>query len=165
MITRKELENMVGFNDTTYEEQYTKILNLLDDYNSMGQSVSALDKYNKLVELSSAIKEFMVANPTSPRVVGLKRFGTELGVELGVLLTEYDEKEIPKNLNFIWIGGEPGNAEIDYVDVWKKVNKDYEVKFWFDSEALLINYLKKTVFQKCSGETIEEMKKNKWWEF
>ncbi len=159
MITRKELENMVGFNDTTYEEQYTKILNLLDDYNSMGQSVSALDKYNKLVELSSAIKEFMVANPTSPRVVGLKRFGTELGVELGVLLTEYDEKEIPKNLNFIWIGGEPGNAEIDYVDVWKKVNKDYEVKFWFDSEALLINYLKKTVFQKCSGETIEEMKK------
>ncbi len=158
MITRQELENMVGFKDTTYEEQYIKILELLDSYNSMGY-VKAVDKYNKLVEMFSALKEFTVANPTSPKIPGLRRFGSELGVELGVLLTEYDEKEVPKNLNFIWIGGEPGNAEIDYVDVWKQVNKDYEVKFWFDSEALLINFFKKKVFENCSFETIEGMKK------
>ncbi|WGL60965.1 TcdA/TcdB pore-forming domain-containing protein [Pigmentibacter sp. JX0631] len=45
-------------------------------------------------------------------------------------------KPVAKNLHFIWLGGPLGEAQIDYVKIWAKINPDYQVQIWYDSQNL-----------------------------
>ncbi|OMH25544.1 hypothetical protein BGP75_23570 [Motiliproteus sp. MSK22-1] len=53
--------------------------------------------------------------------------------------TEYkksDFREIPNNINMIWVASEPQEEQLKYVKDWAKKNPDFNLNFWVDSKNL-----------------------------
>lgn len=52
---------------------------------------------------------------------------------------EKTSKTIPKEIHFIWLGGPLGQIQKDYIRIWAKVNPEYNINIWYDSENLYAN--------------------------
>ncbi|WGL60478.1 TcdA/TcdB catalytic glycosyltransferase domain-containing protein [Pigmentibacter sp. JX0631] len=52
---------------------------------------------------------------------------------------------VPKILHFVWLGGPLGETQKEYVKIWAKLNPDYKVKIWYDSEHLFTHETNKKI--------------------
>lgn len=53
---------------------------------------------------------------------------------------------VPDNLHFIW-QGKFGAIQQDYINAWHQTNPDYQIKIWYDPQALLVHELRKQIEQ------------------
>lgn len=89
-------------------------------------------KYNLILELTKKIPE--------PRYIGEN---TDYVKKYDLLLEnlgnyyEKTAKTVPKILHFVWLGGPLGEIQKDYVKIWAKLNPDYKINIWYDSDHLL----------------------------
>ncbi|MBX9839002.1 MAG: hypothetical protein K2X69_11915, partial [Silvanigrellaceae bacterium] len=59
----------------------------------------------------------------------------------------YDKTAIavPKILHFVWLGGPMGEPQRDYLRIWAKLNPDYRILIWYDSEHLTVHETNKKI--------------------
>ncbi|WP_158999270.1 TcdA/TcdB pore-forming domain-containing protein [Pigmentibacter ruber] len=89
---------------------------------------TAEEKYKILVEFINVLPKPYYDTP----------YYKNYKILLGYLDKIYIEtaKPIPNTLNFIWLGGPLGDAQIDYLKIWAKVNPDYQIQLWYDPDNL-----------------------------
>ncbi|EKT59872.1 TcdA/TcdB pore-forming domain-containing protein [Providencia sneebia] len=58
--------------------------------------------------------------------------------------TKDKPSEIPKNMHFIWLGN-LGTIQQNYINAWQQTNPDYQIKVWYDPQALLAYELNKQI--------------------
>ena len=108
-----------------------KIKEVLSKFSESESIDSDEKKYSLILELLKKIPE--------PRYIGenkeyLKKYDALLdNLEKYYLKTSIP---VPKILHFVWLGGPLGEVQKDYVKIWAKMNPDYQVKIWYDSENL-----------------------------
>ncbi|KAB8033579.1 TcdA/TcdB pore-forming domain-containing protein [Fluviispira multicolorata] len=57
-------------------------------------------------------------------------------------LYERTSEVVPKKIHFIWAGSELNEIQKDYIKLWAKLNSDYDVFVWYDSDAIYANRIK-----------------------
>ncbi|WP_421415745.1 TcdA/TcdB catalytic glycosyltransferase domain-containing protein [Serratia plymuthica] len=61
--------------------------------------------------------------------------------KLSEINTSRDNKiPVPDIIHFVWVG-DTNQANIEYVDIWKRTNKDKKIYFWCDKNSSLSNSL------------------------
>jgi len=57
-------------------------------------------------------------------------------------VTKFQHKKIvvPDIINFVWVG-DANQANMEYIDIWKKTNKDKKIYLWCDENTSLCNLL------------------------
>ncbi|MCW2257962.1 DNA repair exonuclease SbcCD nuclease subunit [Providencia alcalifaciens] len=53
---------------------------------------------------------------------------------------------VPENLHFIW-QGKLGAIQQNYINAWHQTNPNYQIKIWYDPQALLVHELRKQIEQ------------------
>ncbi|MGF6206206.1 TcdA/TcdB pore-forming domain-containing protein [Pseudomonas frederiksbergensis] len=66
--------------------------------------------------------------------------------------------QVPKKLHFVWLGGGIGEIQRDYINVWKQVlaAEGYELKLWYDSDALLAYETNRIVVEAAKADAMKE---------
>lgn len=154
MITREELEKLC---DTGIkpDKAYIKILDKVDLYNKNQHEYTDIEKYKQLGEIYKDTESYIKSNPRNARNIPMQEFQTMTQMEY-LIISELSSTPIDKNMHFIWIGGSISDIAMSYIDEWKYVNSDYKIKLWYDSEALLVNYMKKIVVDKANEKAVAE---------
>ncbi|EJL03988.1 putative toxin protein [Pseudomonas fluorescens Q2-87] len=62
--------------------------------------------------------------------------------------------EVPRTLNFTWLGGGLGGIQRDYLNVWKQVlaPQGYTLNLWYDSDALLAWQTNKLIVESAKAD-------------
>ncbi|APJ04231.1 TcdA/TcdB catalytic glycosyltransferase domain-containing protein [Silvanigrella aquatica] len=47
-------------------------------------------------------------------------------------------KKILKDLHFVWLGGNLGEIQKSYIEIWAKVNPEYKIHIWYDPNSLYV---------------------------
>src|SRR5471030_3029429 len=55
-------------------------------------------------------------------------------------ISQHGKIHVPNVIHFVWVG-DTNRVNMEYIDIWKKTNKDKEVYFWHDEHASLCNLL------------------------
>ncbi|MHC9370241.1 glycosylating toxin TpeL [Clostridium perfringens] len=154
-LMSKEQLIILAKNSSPKEGEYKKILELLDEYNLLNNSVekNSIDLYLKLNELSKSIDIYLKKYKNSKRNNALYQLKSDLTKEV-IEIKDINLKPLEKNIHFVWVGGMINNISIDYINQWKDINSDYETIIWYDSEALLVNILKKAIIDSSNKEVL-----------
>ncbi len=52
-----------------------------------------------------------------------------------LLIDSYKETEIPRVLNFVWVGGEMPESQRANIETWKKHNPNWEIRIWGNDDV------------------------------
>nr|Q46342.1 RecName: Full=Cytotoxin-L; AltName: Full=Lethal toxin; Short=LT; Contains: RecName: Full=Glucosyltransferase TcsL [Paeniclostridium sordellii]CAA57959.1 cytotoxin L [[Clostridium] sordellii] [Paeniclostridium sordellii] len=158
LVNKAQLQKMVYVKFRIQEDEYVAILNALEEYHNMSES-SVVEKYLKLKDINNLTDNYLNTYKKSGRNKALKKFKEYLTMEV-LELKNNSLTPVEKNLHFIWIGGQINDTAINYINQWKDVNSDYTVKVFYDSNAFLINTLKKTIVESATNNTLESFREN-----
>nr|7S0Y_A Chain A, Toxin B [Clostridioides difficile] len=158
LVNRKQLEKMANVRFRTQEDEYVAILDALEEYHNMSEN-TVVEKYLKLKDINSLTDIYIDTYKKSGRNKALKKFKEYLVTEV-LELKNNNLTPVEKNLHFVWIGGQINDTAINYINQWKDVNSDYNVNVFYDSNAFLINTLKKTVVESAINDTLESFREN-----
>ncbi|HBF8411146.1 glycosylating toxin TcdB [Clostridioides difficile] len=158
LVNRKQLEKMANVRFRVQEDEYVAILDALEEYHNMSEN-TVVEKYLKLKDINSLTDTYIDTYKKSGRNKALKKFKEYLVTEI-LELKNSNLTPVEKNLHFIWIGGQINDTAINYINQWKDVNSDYNVNVFYDSNAFLINTLKKTIIESASNDTLESFREN-----
>jgi len=61
---------------------------------------------------------------------------------------------VPDVLHFVWVG-DTNQVSIEYIDIWKKTNKDKDIYFWCDEYASLCQFLHHSIQEHVLHNNIE----------
>lgn len=63
---------------------------------------------------------------------------------------------VPDVFHFVWVG-DVNRINTDYIDVWRNVNRDKKICFWYDDSALLINEFHKLIHEYALSSGFESI--------
>lgn len=158
LVNRKQLEKMANVRFRVQEDEYVAILDALEEYHNMSEN-TVVEKYLKLKDINSLTDIYIDTYKKSGRNKALKKFKEYLVTEV-LELKNNNLTPVEKNLHFVWIGGQINDTAINYINQWKDVNSDYNVNVFYDSNAFLINTLKKTIVESATNDTLESFREN-----
>ena len=132
-----ELEKNISGSEYEHKNNVKELLIKLKDKNEY----STLEKkYQLLYDL--------IKNLPKPYLLDKKNnYENNYNVILEHLKINYDltAKSIPKNIHYIWVGGTLGEIQKDYIKIWAKLNPDYKINIWYDSENMFVNETNKLI--------------------
>lgn len=129
------------------EDALTKIM----DKNYVNDDES---KYNTLFELAGLLPE---PHQLSKEHVYKNKYKIIISK-----LNEYYEKtaiSIPKVIHFTWFGGPLGEIQKDYIKIWAKLNPEYTINIWYDSDNLYTYESNKKIKEYLNNILVSEKNK------
>ncbi|MBY6889334.1 hypothetical protein HYH68_16200, partial [Clostridium botulinum] len=161
LITKEQLMKIANIPLKPKEPEYVLILDALGKFNRDTAGASVKEVYSKLSELNKLVINYQVKYPSSGRNAALENFKNSLSYELSELINRSrTSTTASKNLSFIWVGGAIPDQSLEYYNMWKKFNKDYSIRLFYDKNSLLVNTLKKAIIQESSKVIIEQNQSN-----
>ncbi|WP_039227501.1 glucosylating alpha-toxin TcnA [Clostridium novyi] len=161
LITREQLMKIASIPLKRKEPEYNLILDALENFNRDIEGTSVKEIYSKLSKLNELVDNYQTKYPSSGRNLALENFRDSLYSELRELIKNSRTSTIAsKNLSFIWIGGPISDQSLEYYNMWKMFNKDYNIRLFYDKNSLLVNTLKTAIIQESSKVIIEQNQSN-----
>ncbi|MCO8787909.1 glycosylating toxin TcdA [Clostridioides difficile] len=152
LISKEELIKL-AYSIRPRENEYKTILTNLDEYNKLTTNNNE-NKYLQLKKLNESIDVFMNKYKTSSRNRALSNLKKDILKEV-ILIKNSNTSPVEKNLHFVWIGGEVSDIALEYIKQWADINAEYNIKLWYDSEAFLVNTLKKAIVESSTTEALQ----------
>lgn len=115
-------------------------------------------QYIQLVLLKEQLREILNTTPEKEICFKLAIIDEEIN---HLLKQDHFSSEVPKIMHFVWIG-KVNQVQIDYIQLLKLSNPNYQVKVWHDPEAYLVKTLNdriKTFSEKTYNTPIERDKR------
>ncbi|EQG60630.1 toxin B [Clostridioides difficile DA00145] len=152
LISKEELIKL-AYSIRPRENEYKTILTNLDEYNKLTTNNNE-NKYLQLKKLNESIDVFMNKYKNSSRNRALSNLKKDILKEV-ILIKNSNTSPVEKNLHFVWIGGEVSDIALEYIKQWADINAEYNIKLWYDSEAFLVNTLKKAIVESSTTEALQ----------
>lgn len=123
-----DLEAAVIDKDFENVNKIKEVINKLRDPSSVSDNEG---KYKGLVELAKVL-------PTPFMIDEKNLYNNKYNYIAEQIKVYYEKtaKPVPKEVHFIWLGGPLGEIQKEYVKVWAKLNPDYNINIWYDSDHL-----------------------------
>lgn len=106
-------------------------LNILDDIKKYSNLETNEQKYKAILNI---LKKLPV--PSSLEFDSEYRLNYDKFFNYYKKINQITSKILPKNIHFIWLGGKLGDIQMNYISLWAKLNSDYNVYIWHDSNNL-----------------------------
>lgn len=74
---------------------------------------------------------------------------------LSIDLSKIEKILVPNILHFVWIG-DLNEVNTHYVEIWREVNKDKAVFFWYDKNSSLCNLLNSSIRDFVNAKEIKD---------
>ncbi|CEK40047.1 glucosylating haemorrhagic toxin TcsH [Paraclostridium sordellii] len=152
LISKDELIKL-AYSIKPREDEYKTILTNLDEYNKL-VTINNKDKYLQLKKLNDSIDIFINKYKKSSRNRALFNLKKDISKEV-ILIKNSNISPVEKNLHFVWIGGEVSDTALEYINQWADINRDYNIRVWYDGEAFLVNTLKKAIVEHSTTDTLQ----------
>lgn len=92
------------------------------------------EQYKSMVTLAKLVRNYM----NLPEANGRKWPGTLLQNMQDYVLGQMEGNQVPvpRLIHFVWIGSPIPPVVMNYIKVWAKINSDYTINIWYDSNLL-----------------------------
>ena len=117
-----------------------KIKEVIQKFSNPNDTATDENKYNLALELAKVLPE--------PNFIEENQEYTKKYNNILDNIQKYYEKtavSVPKILHFVWLGGPMGEPQRDYIRIWAKLNPDYRIHIWYDSDHLTVHESNKKI--------------------
>lgn len=156
MTVEEFIDMLTRYGVTSTDEAITEVMRKLD---ACHQTESFEEQYGLLVGLAASVRCCM-ENPDNPK--GWQR--EMLNHLKAYVLSQMSQGQgpVPKIIHFVWIGSAIPQVVMDYIKLWAKINPDYAVNIWFDSNLLCMKKLSDFLKEKAGKNYSRREHENEW---
>lgn len=124
------------------------------------QTVEPVEKYKRIVTLAMQVRSYMESGKGKRKkwpAILLENLQNYVSSQMAE-----NQQTVPKLIHFVWIGGPIPQVVMQYIKVWAKINPDYVITIWYDSNLLGLKKLSDLLKTTVGGDELRKTDRKVW---